>query len=115
MNLNHKVISPLADGARVMTLAQFCIRNKISQTTFHKLRGLGRAPRILEGVGRCIRISVQAESDWIRARENPSDAEARLLHLEAAARIRSARKAAQISVASHLHCSKRNRPKLSGT
>jgi hypothetical protein len=90
---------------QVISRKDFCIRNKISDCTFFKLQREGRGPRVMH-VGRTIRITLEAERDWRAAREQPSDAEARLLKREAEARQRRARKAAAASVAGAEHISK---------
>src|SRR5579863_6009934 len=84
----------------------FCYRNDISPSTYHKLKKLGRGPREMV-LGRAIRISLEAEADWRRAREMPDDTEARLIAREREAREKSARKAGKASIASSRHISKR--------
>jgi hypothetical protein len=97
----------------VLTIAQFCQRNGISLTLFHKLKAQGRGPRVMR-LGRAHRITLAAEKDWRAEREQPSDAEQRLLQREEAARRRKARAAAQASVASPRHVSKRGRGDAKG-
>ena len=55
-------------------LKNFLARNDLSQTQYHKLRRQGRGPRVMS-VGSCgVRISRQAERDWIVAREIEAEA-----------------------------------------
>ena len=50
-------------------LKKFLARNDLSESQYHKLRRQGRGPRVMS-VGSCgVRISRQAELDWIAARE----------------------------------------------
>ena len=50
-------------------LKKFLARNDLSESQYHKLRRQGRDPRRMR-VGSCgVRISRQAELDWIVARE----------------------------------------------
>ena len=50
-------------------LKKFLARNDLSESQYHKLRRQGRGPRMMS-VGSCgVRISRQAELDWIVARE----------------------------------------------
>src|SRR6516162_71677 len=50
-------------------LKKFLARNDLSESQYHKLRRQGRGPRVMS-VGSCgVRISRQAERDWIAARE----------------------------------------------
>ena len=55
-------------------LKKFLARNDLSQSQYHKLRRQGRGPRVMS-VGSCgVRISRQAERDWIAAREIEAEA-----------------------------------------
>ncbi len=92
---------------QAFSIAEFCFRNSISPTLYHKLKKFGRAPREMV-LGRAIRISLAAEADWRRAREMPDDTEARLIAREREARERSARKAGKAAIASPHHVSKRH-------
>lgn len=51
----------------------FCARQRISRSTYYNLKGEGKAPREYV-VGKLIRISPEAEAEWVRAREAESDA-----------------------------------------
>jgi hypothetical protein len=56
---------------------KFLTRNDLSESQYHKLRRQGRGPRRMS-VGDCgVRISRQAELDWIAAREEEAEAAAR--------------------------------------
>jgi hypothetical protein len=101
--------SPEAIAARqAFSIQEFCYRNGISNATYHKLKGQKRGPREMI-LGRAIRISIEAERDWRAQREQPTDTEARLIKREAQARVRQAKKAAQRSVTSPKHVSKRTK------
>jgi hypothetical protein len=89
------------------TIHQFCARNTISLATFHKLARQGRGPRVMN-LGRAVRISSQAEADWQRERENPDEAEARLIKQEREARVAQTRAAGAAASASPAHVSKRS-------
>ena len=55
-------------------LKKFLARNDLSESQYHKLRRQGRGPRVMS-VGSCgVRISRQAERDWIAARETEAEA-----------------------------------------
>jgi hypothetical protein len=78
----HRVVQMLAplvntvsDGAAAsFKLKKFLARNQLSESQYHKLRRQGRGPRVMS-VGSCgVRISRQAELDWIAARETDADA-----------------------------------------
>jgi hypothetical protein len=58
------------DGeAASFKVKKFLARNDLSESQYHKLRRQGRGPRVMS-VGSCgVRISRQAELDWIVARE----------------------------------------------
>jgi hypothetical protein len=53
------------------TIREFCRRNKISESFYHKLRPLGLGPRTME-ILRARRITRQAEEDWRAEREAAS-------------------------------------------
>jgi hypothetical protein len=51
------------------TLKQFRTRHKLSESQYHKLRRQRRGPRVMS-VGSCgVRISREADRDWITERE----------------------------------------------
>ena len=91
--------------SQVLSISDFCKRNRISRSTFHKLKKSNRAPREIR-LGRAIRISLEAEQVWRRDREMPMDAEARLIKREAEARTRQAHKAGKAAAASPKHFNK---------
>jgi hypothetical protein len=51
------------------TIQEFCARNKLSERQFYKLKSQGRAPRMMSTGDVGLRISKQAELDWIKDRE----------------------------------------------
>jgi hypothetical protein len=51
------------------TLKQFLARNSLSESQYHKLRRAGLGPRVMKTGSVGVRISRQAELDWITARE----------------------------------------------
>lgn len=94
------------DERQVFTIAQFCARNAISPFIFHKLKREGRGPKEMSGVGG-VRISIEAERQWRKDRETPTDAEKRLIKREREARQKLAKAAAKASVKSPRHPSNR--------
>jgi hypothetical protein len=56
--------------AAVLTIDRFCARNLISPTTYFAMRRRGQGPREMR-IGARVLISLEAERDWIRAREVP--------------------------------------------
>ena len=91
---------------QTLSIATFCARNGIGLTLYHRLKNEGRGPREMR-LGRTIRITLDAERDWQREREFPSDAEARLIAREQKARVGLARRAGKIAAASPKHVSRR--------
>jgi hypothetical protein len=88
------------NGGPVLTIREFLERNRISKTTFHKLRIRGLGPRQMI----CGRITPQAEADWrLRMEEEAASAEAQLA---AARRVELAKRAARAAAASPAHVSK---------
>src|SRR4029079_11103948 len=69
---------------QAFSIAEFCARNRISLSTFHKLKNQGRGPRLM-CLGRAIRISIEAERDWRAEREAPLGLEAKKINVEARA------------------------------
>jgi hypothetical protein len=107
-----KVAASHADSAdplatpQTLSIATFCARNGIGLTLYHRLKNEGRGPREMR-LGRTIRITLEAERDWQREREWPSDAEARLIAREHKARVGLSRRAGKIAAASPKHISRR--------
>jgi hypothetical protein len=62
--------NPLADDSTPYTVQEFCDRNRISITSYYKLRKRGQGPRELRVLSK-VQISPEAERDWQSARENP--------------------------------------------
>src|ERR1700733_6765634 len=75
-------LAVLANAAREgetasFKLKKFLVRNELSESQYHKLRRQGRGPRLMS-IGSCgVRISRQAELDWIAAREEEAEAASR--------------------------------------
>jgi hypothetical protein len=63
-----RLFERLNDEGKAKSISQFSERNSISRSFFYKLKGLGKAPRIMEVEGRQI-ISPEAERDWRLERE----------------------------------------------
>lgn len=91
---------------QAFTVAEFCARNRIGLSTFHKLKNQKRGPRMMY-LGRAIRISIEAERDWRAERERPEGAEAKLIARETKARVVAGRRAGSLAAASPRHVSKR--------
>jgi hypothetical protein len=59
------------------TIDEFCARHEISAPVYYRWQKEGIGPRETRFPGsRIIRISKQAEDEWLRARSNPTSAEA---------------------------------------
>jgi hypothetical protein len=56
------------------TLKQFLARHRLSESQYHKLRRTGRGPRTMRTGSVGLRISRQAELDWIAEREAEAEA-----------------------------------------
>jgi hypothetical protein len=69
------LVNAASEGeAASFKLKKFLARNDLSESQYHKLRRQGRGPRVMS-VGSCgVRISRQAELDWIAAREIEAEA-----------------------------------------
>jgi|SRR5215472_5356380 len=59
------------NGPASFSLRQFCNRHGIRERHYYQLQAEGRAPRTMT-IGNEVRISRQAEADWISACENPA-------------------------------------------
>ena len=106
--IRHKSIGQkeVAVEPQAFPIVEFCVRNDIGLSTFHKLKNQGRGPRMM-CLGRAIRISIEAERDWRAERERPEGAEARLIASESKARAVAGRRAGGLAAASPRHVSKR--------
>lgn len=54
-----------------LTIKEFCKAYRISEAMFFKLRAAGLGPRVMR-TGRRVTISMEAATDWRRAREHAS-------------------------------------------
>lgn len=54
------------------TIDEFCQRHRFSRQHFYNLKARGEGPRTFN-VGRSVRISDEAEVEWIRTRESVAD------------------------------------------
>ena len=59
-------------NAPTKTIKEFCINNGIKPTTYFALKKEGRGPREMR-VGGKVMISPEAEIDWRREMENPTE------------------------------------------
>ena len=98
----------IAPDRPASTIREFCARWKIGPTKYYKMRNDGRGPRELR-VGGSIRITAQAEADWVREHETPTGAEARLIKREREAHSRRSHQAGKTAAASPRHVSKAGR------
>jgi excisionase family DNA binding protein len=96
-------VDNLTPPANSSTVDEFCKRQKISIAKFYELLKQGKAPRTMR-VGRTIRISFEAERDWMRKLEEEFAEEAK--SVEAQRRREHARRIAKISLESGNHTSK---------
>ncbi|WP_340667530.1 transcriptional regulator [Bradyrhizobium ottawaense] len=56
---------------RSFSIDEWCQLHGFCRAFFYKLRAQGQAPRTYN-VGRIVRISEEANNEWLRAREAPS-------------------------------------------
>jgi hypothetical protein len=90
----------------VFTIKEFCRRNGISVPTYGELRARGRGAKEMR-IGTKVLITLSAEAEWQRARENPVGKEAEEIARTAKALQERGRKAAKKAVASPRHVSHR--------
>jgi hypothetical protein len=57
-----------AETKAAFSIDEFCRRNSISRRTYYNLKEVGIGPREMKLCG-AVRITVDAEADWHRARE----------------------------------------------
>lgn len=57
------------------TIDEFCSRQKFSRSTYYKLQRVGKGPRTMQVLD-CVRISEDAEREWVVAREAETQSEA---------------------------------------
>ena len=91
---------------QAFSIPEFCVRNRICNSTFHKLKAQGLGPLIMH-LGGAQRISIEAERNWRAARERPTGAEAERIEREAKKRAPECRRMAKLAVMSPKHVSKR--------
>ncbi len=51
-----------------LTIEEWCKRHGLCRSTFYNLQKAGKAPRLMK-VGAVVRISEEADRDWVHARE----------------------------------------------
>ncbi|MDA9482954.1 hypothetical protein XI07_13120 [Bradyrhizobium sp. CCBAU 11445] len=56
------------------TIDEFCQRQRFSRSLYYKLERAGKGPRKMQLLG-CVRISEEAEREWVKAREAETLAE----------------------------------------
>lgn len=59
------------------TIPEWCQRHGLSESMYHKLRREGRGPRTMEVGPQAVRISLQADADWVAEREAAARADRR--------------------------------------
>lgn len=92
-----------AKNKQAFTIEEFCARNGgFSDVTYYKLRNAGLGPKEMD-VNNLVLISIEAETEWRRERENPPADERKRRH--EARRAKSA-KAVAASIKSPNHVSK---------
>jgi hypothetical protein len=71
-----EAISRLSDReeAGSFSLSEFCRRHRFSEAQYHKLKRAGRGPRTMVTGDAGVRISREAEADWILERERDAKA-----------------------------------------
>jgi hypothetical protein len=78
----RKIVDVLQDfGRRVerasFTIEEWCERHDISVSQYYKLSRSGRGPRTMSTGDVGVRISREADADWIKSREREADEERR--------------------------------------
>jgi predicted DNA-binding transcriptional regulator AlpA len=52
----------------MFTIDEWCQKNRLSRSTFYKLKKAGKAPRLAK-VLEAVRITEEADKEWVKARE----------------------------------------------
>lgn len=84
------------------SIADFCYRNDISLSTYHRLKRSGLGPKEMR-LGTVVRITIDAERKWQEARSNPRGAEAEDNAATQEMTSARGRKAGQLAVQSPRH------------
>jgi hypothetical protein len=90
------------------TIAEFCERNHISPSTYHKNKRALRGPAEMRD-GRLVRITRESELAWQRQLTHPEGAEAKARTRDEAATKERGRHAGRLAAQSPRHVSKRKR------
>jgi hypothetical protein len=108
----HSTENIVAPDRTAFAVAEFCYRNSISLSLYHKLKNAGLGPKEMR-LGAAIRISIAAEREWQAARTSPEGAEAEAAARAAAGSLTRGRRAGRLSVRSPRHIANvRRRRKL---
>jgi hypothetical protein len=91
------------------SIEQFCARNGIGVSTYHKLKRQGRGPVEMR-LGPCtVRVSIEEEKIWREARSHPAKAEAKVVAAAAAKLVARGRYAGRLAVQSPRHVANKRR------
>jgi predicted site-specific integrase-resolvase len=52
----------------MFTIDEWCQKNRLSRSTFYKLKKAGKGPRLAKVLD-AVRITEEADKDWVKARE----------------------------------------------
>jgi hypothetical protein len=66
----HRHRDGRAHSGRSMTIPQFCKLHRIGRSTYYELQRKGLGPVVMQHLGRIVRISAEANRDWIKKMES---------------------------------------------
>jgi hypothetical protein len=95
-------------GRASYTLDEICARSSMSKSTMNILRRSGRGPK-LTFIGRLVRVTAEAEREWLKALQNPPPDEAERIRAEREHYSEIGRLAGRASAAKQHHISKVNK------
>ena len=93
----------------VLTIEEFCLRNSMTIVLYRRLRRDGFGPKEMLLGPNTVRISVEEEYEWRKARTSPGGKEAEQIAAARAARIEAKRQAGMKSAASPNHINNRRK------
>lgn len=103
------IVRPEITGRRVaFSISEFCERNGISRSKYHKLKRDGRGPAEMRD-GRIVRITLESELAWHKSLTHPTGQLAELRASDEAATRDRGRNAGRLAAQSPRHVSKRKR------
>src|SRR4051794_11784812 len=107
--MNTRTRTPAVAAERAsFSLGEICERNAISLSKLNDLRRRGLGPKLMF-IDRLIRVSVEAEQEWLKQLENPTEDQQEKIKAQRERYSKIGMKAGKAAAASPDHISRKNK------